>query len=272
MKQSRDPTRVATDAALQLSLPLFDPIHAAPAAPTRPPGRRHARLGEQLVEYELRRSRRRTIGFLIDGNGLRVTAPKWATLAAIDAALADKESWITRKLLEWRDHAQRRERLAVRWAHGERLSYLGRPVTMMPAPGSGVRLDDERLLVGLPPGSGADALRDTVRRWLQAQARALFAERLPIYSERLGRAPSRWGLSSARTRWGSCAPDGAIRLNWRLVHFPLEIVDYVIAHELSHLRHLNHGPHFWATVASLLPDYQRPRRLLREYPDDLMMS
>ena len=83
-----------------------------------------------------------------------------------------------------------------------------------------------------------------------------------------GMRPTRWALSSARTRWGSCGADGAIRLNWRLMHFPPDIVDYVIAHELAHLRELNHGPQFWSTVGELFPDWQRARAWLRKLPDD----
>jgi predicted metal-dependent hydrolase len=110
-------------------------------------------------------------------------------------------------------------------------------------------------------------MRDAVQSWLQQQARLLFAERIPVYAQRLGQGPVRWRLSSARTRWGSCSADGSIRLNWRLVHFPPDIVDYVIAHELAHLREMNHGPRFWATVGSLFPEFERARDWLRQAPD-----
>jgi predicted metal-dependent hydrolase len=294
MKRLRDPVR---NAALQLTLPLFEPPPSPfqpqkapavvpPAATGGPPvpiggprpsapgrGRRLARLGGHAVEYELRRSRRRTIGFYVDDAGLRVTAPRWVPVSEIDAALAEKERWILRKLVEWRDHARRRERLAVRWEDGGAVAFLGRDLTLRVHAGAcGVALQGDSLRVGLPPEADADQLRDAVHAWLQREARELFRQRLPIYTERLGRAPSRWRLSSARTRWGSCAPDGSIRLNWRLVHFPLEIVDYVIVHELAHLREMNHGPRFWATVQALLPGFEAARRQLRDFPDDLTMS
>jgi predicted metal-dependent hydrolase len=282
-------------AALQLSLPLFDPPPAStsrgpqgdapPAPPTvtgtpratppaNPRGRRIARLAGHPVEYELRRSRRRTIGFYVDDTGLRVTAPRWVTLAEIESALAGKEQWILRKLVEWREHARRRERLAVRWEDGGTVTVLGRELTMRihADDTAGVACAADTLRVSLPPRADAGQLRDTVHAWLQAQARQVFAERLAIYAERLGRAPTRWRLSSARTRWGSCAPDGSIRLNWRLVHFPLDIVDYVIAHELAHLAEMNHGPRFWATVQALLPGFEAARRQLKDFPDDLTMS
>jgi predicted metal-dependent hydrolase len=314
MKRLRELARAVGDAALQLTLPLFDAPPSAPPrapsprpwadlpprAPARPPhpdvpprpptllrpvppvepriapprGRRVATLGGHAVEYELRRSRRRTIGFYVDDTGLRVTAPRWVTLTEIDAALADKERWILRKLVEWREHAKRRERLSVRWEDGGTVAYLGRDLTMQLA-GSGstaVVLDGEVLRISLPPGADASQMRDAVQAWLQVRARELFAQRLPLYVERLGRAPTRWTLSAARTRWGSCAPDGSVRLNWRLVHFPLDIVDYVIAHELAHLEEMNHGPRFWATVQELLPGFESARRKLKDFPDDLTLS
>jgi predicted metal-dependent hydrolase len=301
MKRLRELVRAAGDAALQLTLPLFDaPPSVPPRTPARPPrpeapprdplvrppppsvephaapparGRRVARLGEHAVEYELRRSRRRTIGFYVDDTGLRVTAPRWVTLPEIDAALADKERWILRKLVEWRDHAQRRERLAVRWEDGGVVTYLGRDLTMRLDAGSPtVSLEGEVLRVALPSDAGEAQICDAVQAWLQARAGEIFAERLPVYIERLGRGPTRWRLSSARTRWGSCAPDGSIRLNWRLIHFPIDIVDYVIAHELAHLEEMNHGPRFWATVQTLLPEFESARSRLKDFPDDLTLS
>lgn len=261
-------------------VPIIAPV-AAPAPTTSPvasPGRgqRVARLGERAVEYELRRSRRRTIGFYVDDAGLRVTAPRWVTLAEIDSALADKERWIVRKLAEWREHAARRERLTVRWEDGGRVAVVGEELVLRVQAGRSraVVRDGDALRVTLPGGAqaGAEPLRLAVQGWLQDEARALFTRRLAVYTERLGRAPSRWRLSSARTRWGSCAPDGSIRLNWRLIHFPIGIVDYVIAHELAHLKEMNHGPRFWATVAAMLPDYESARRQLKDFPDDLTMS
>jgi predicted metal-dependent hydrolase len=281
MKRPREALRAAADAALQLALPLFglagrdDPL-STPLLPGRA-------VGHQVIEYELRRSKRRSIGFMIDGDGLRVTAPRHVTLTEVDAALAEKSRWVSRKLDEWRDHAHRREQMAIRWEFGGRLSYLGQPLTLVPGglPDSGlphtglphtVQRDGDRLMVGLAADAAGDALRETVHAWLKAQARATFAERLPPLVDRLGRGPTRWNLSSARTRWGSCAPDGSIRLNWRLIHLPLQVVDYVIAHELAHLVHLNHGPRFWAKVEALMPDYDQARRLLRDYPDDILTN
>jgi predicted metal-dependent hydrolase len=78
------------------------------------------------------------------------------------------------------------------------------------------------------------------------------------------RAVTRLSLSSAKTRWGSANAGGAIRLHWRLVQYPLATIDYVVAHELAHLREMNHGPRFWAVVGSVVPDYRAARRPARQ--------
>jgi predicted metal-dependent hydrolase len=264
--------RDLADAALQLTLPLFD----APAGPPRAtrPGVRLVSLQGEWVEYTLRRSRRRTIGLTVDDRGLTVTAPRWVAQAEIDAALVERAQWLRRKLVEWREHAARRERFAVRWEHGAALPYLGETITLALEPshaGAACR-DGAALRLALPPGAGAEQIRDSVQSWMQQQARALFAERIEHFGALLGARPKRWSLSSARTRWGSCSADGSIRLNWRLMHFPPEIVDYVICHELAHLKELNHGPGFWRTVGELFPEYRRVRDLLRNYPDDITIS
>lgn len=246
------------------------PRAAGPGATQAPgAGTRRVMLKGHPVAWELRRARRRTIGFMIDHRGLRVSAPRWVTLAEIERALADKADWVLRKLAEWREHAARRERLAPRWEDGAPIRLLGRTLTMrIDAGADRVGLVGEELRVGLPAGAGAEQLRDSVQAWLQQHAKLVFAERIAVFAERLGRAPSRWSLSSARTRWGSCSADGSIRLNWRLVHFPMDIVDYVIAHELAHLHEMNHGPRFWSTVGSLFPEFERARDWLRQIPDE----
>ena len=102
------------------------------------------------------------------------------------------------------------------------------------------------------------------RQGLQRQARRVFEERCAAYAARLGVRVRRLSLSSAATRWGSASADGSIRLNWRLVHFALPVIDYVVAHELAHLREMNHSPAFWDVVRSVVPGYAQARAVLRD--------
>jgi len=120
------------------------------------------------------------------------------------------------------------------------------------------------LHVGLPQGAAPEQIRDAVQSWLQRQAKRIFEERCRHFAAQLGVRMTRLSLSSANTRWGSAGADGAIRLHWRLVHFAMPTIDYVVAHELAHLREMNHSAAFWDVVRSVLPDYEAARGNLRD--------
>jgi predicted metal-dependent hydrolase len=122
------------------------------------------------------------------------------------------------------------------------------------------------LRLGLPLNAEPQQIRDAVQAWLMRQAKALFVERLNHFAPQLGVQWQSVSLSSAATRWGSASANGAIRLNWRLVHHKRDVIDYVVAHELSHLRVMDHSPRFWETVQSIMPDYAQRRRVLKDEP------
>jgi predicted metal-dependent hydrolase len=232
------------------------------------PGKRRLHFGEHVLDYTLLRSKRRSIGFLISDDGLRVTAPKWVTLGDIETAIREKKRWIFTKLAEYRDRSSRRMQPQMQWRDGETLPYMGRSITLRihATQKAGIHFDDanEQLIVCLPADAGEQQLKDRVLGWLQLEAKRVFAERLPIYAEKLGVTYQSFALSSATTQWGSCTSEGKIRLNWRLMHFALPLIDYVIAHELSHLREMNHSPRFWATVQSIFPEFETARKTLRD--------
>ncbi|MDB5776402.1 MAG: metal-dependent hydrolase [Herbaspirillum sp.] len=239
-----------------------------PAPPPVAPGWRRLYVDEHMLDYVLQRSKRRSIGFLINDDGLRVTAPKWAAISEIEKAIHEKQRWIFSKLHERRERSARRLQPPMQWRDGATLPYLGQDISLRirTAQNMGVRYepDTRELIIGLPEGAGEQQLKDRVQGWLQTQARLLFAERLPIYAEKLSATYHSFALSSATTQWGSCTADGKIRLNWRLMHFALPMIDYVIAHELSHLREMNHGPKFWATVQSIFPEFESAKKALRD--------
>jgi predicted metal-dependent hydrolase len=197
------------------------------------------------------------------------------TLRDIDAAVREKGGWILAKLTEQREQARRVEAARMVWRDGAELLFIGEPIRIALDARHGlaageVVLDEakagnapRRLHVGLPRDASAERLRDAVQSWLQREARALFERRSRHFAERLGVRVTRLTLSSAATRWGSASASGAVRLHWRLIHFPLPTIDYVVAHELAHLREMNHSPRFWKVVASVVPEYQQVRRELR---------
>jgi predicted metal-dependent hydrolase len=250
--------------------PLIFPF---PQAPDAPPARQ-LQLGQHTVEYALRRSARRSIGFMIDDAGLRVTAPRRLSLADIDNAIRAKQGWILSKLRERRERAaQRLQRAPLLWIDGAALPYLGGELILRLHQAARHRASFNResgeLHVWLTPLSGEAHLKEKVRAWLQGEARRVFAERLDLYAARLGVSFHSFALSSAGTRWGSCTMQRKIRLNWRLIHFALPLLDYVVAHELSHLLEMNHGPRFWATLESIYPDCEGAKQALRKRAQEL---
>jgi predicted metal-dependent hydrolase len=242
--------------------------------PGTPNGKRRIDLGEHVLEYTLRRSKRRSIGFLIDDDGLRIIAPRWITIAEIDLAIREKQRWIFANLIERRDRVARRLQPDMQWRDGAALPYLGADITLRIRADqqSGIAYDaaTRELTVCLPPHSCEQQLKDRVQGWLQVEAKQLFTARLPLYAEKLDVNFRSFSLSSAKTQWGSCTADGKVRLNWRLIHFSLPLIDYVIAHELAHLREMNHGPRFWATVQSVFPEFHEARKALRDHAPEML--
>ncbi len=260
--------------------PPSQPLFKAPPAPPRirlpsppvgpqdPPLKRIA-LGQHYVDYALRRSSRRSIGFMIDDDGLRVTAPRRVTQDDIENALRAKSRWIITKLLERGERRElRQQRAPVVWVDGALLPFMGGEITLRlePATRSHCRFDEatRELAIGVVPGLAEWQLKERVKLWFQAEAKRVFIERLDHYAPRLNVRYTSCTLSSAGSRWGSCTVGGSIRLNWRLIHYPLALIDYVVAHELAHLREMNHSPAFWATVAEVYPDYDGARLALRK--------
>ena len=252
----------------------------APAVFRHPQADREIRLQEHVVAYALKRARRRSIGFMVGAEGLSVNAPKWVGVGDIEAALREKGAWILRKLAEAQERAQRLVAAKVDWRDGTTLPFLGEPVVIVLDPRAGIGVGKAgavlhtevaalpgvrrlTLHIGLPHTATPAQIRDVVQSWLQRQARRVFEERCQHFTAQLGVRYTRLSLSSAHTRWGSASADGSIRLNWRLIHFALPTIDYVVAHELAHLREMNHSPRFWDVVRSVVPDYEQARGRLK---------
>lgn len=265
--------------------PIPEPVPAAPAvsiasvlAPAvfhHPQADRQIVLQEHTVGYALKRARRRTIGFIVGPEGLSVNAPKWVGIGEIESGLREKGAWILRKLREQQERGQRLAEAKVDWRDGTAIPFLGETVIVVldsRATGAVLNTDADALPgvprltlhVGLPQHAAPEQIRDAVQSWLQRQARRVFEERIRHFAAQLRVTCTRLSLSSAQTRWGSASADGSIRLNWRLIHFAMASIDYVVAHELAHLRHMDHSPRFWDVVRSVVPDFEAKRSELKD--------
>lgn len=234
---------------------------------------RSVAVANDVLRYRLQRVRRRTIGFQINDTGLTIRAPRWITLREIEAAIVKNHRWIRTKQIAWTAWRATQQRAVQCLNDGGAVKYLGQDAILRWRLGAALdatyfdaSANEIRLAVPTATGlmaedeNAAEALvRQSLQTWLQSRARSIFAERLDRFADRTDARFAGWRLSSARTQWGSCSHDGRIRLNWRLVHFSLPIIDYVIAHELAHLRELNHSPRFWKAVGQLLPGFETAR-------------
>ena len=275
---SQQPPAQAATSTIANEAPVSLPDALAPAQFAHPRASRQIRFAHAEVAYEFRRGKRRTIGFQVGPEGLSVSAPRWTPLGEVEAALREKERWIVTKLRESQERQARLASARIDWREGAEVLFLGEPVILVIDPrqrhgrGGAVLVPGDAALpgvsamalhIGLPQGASAEQLRDTVQAWLMRQARRLFTERLDHFAPQLAVRWQKLSLSSADTRWGSASADGSIRLNWRLIHFRQPVIDYVVVHELAHLREMNHSPRFWQHVEDILPDYAERREQLK---------
>ena len=201
-------------------------------------------LGERVLPIEIRRlstARRLTLRLAPDGSAIRVTIPHWAPTNEALAFVHSRTDWLETQLGNMPE--------AAPLAPGAMLPWRGTPHVLHHRTdlSRGVRLVDGALHVGGP----AESLVPRLRRWVQAEARALFLADLADYAPRAGVPVPALALTNARRRWGSCAAEGTIRMNWRLAMAPDEVRRSVVAHEVTHLVHFDHSPRFHAMLGDL---------------------
>lgn len=194
-----------------------------------------------IVIRRLGNARRMTLRVAPDGSEVRLSLPRWGHTAEALAFARSRRDWLAGQLAAVPK--------AQAPAPNGSISYRGALLRIEHGPQGRRRpeLAEGAIRIGGP----AESLATRLRRWLEAEARALLAEDLAFYCERAGRSAPRLALSNARRRWGSCGPDGAIRINWRLVMAPDEVRRSVVAHEVAHLVHFDHSPRFHALLAEL---------------------
>ena len=235
------------------------------------------RFGNTDIEYTVIRSRRRrkTIEITLDpGQGVLVAVPMATTKEQISGVVKKRAAWIVRQataaMLCPRPKA---------FVSGESLPYLGRQAPLFieytDRARVSVAFEHWSFHIAAPARLTGDERRQAIERamvrWYKSRAAERLADRVQYWQTRTDSAPRAILIRDQRRRWGSCSPDGTLRFNWRLVMAPPALIDYVLVHELVHLRVKNHSSTFWGEVASLLPDYKLCRARLKELGPSLTM-
>lgn len=209
------------------------------------------------MEYQLIRSRRKTIAICIDRDGnVTVRAPLKAGGAFIDRFITEKQDWIEEKSAQMAANAQSRREFSV--SPGSTLPLMGKEYPVL----SGERVAFDGASFYLPE-EAFDTLKPKLIRLYQSIALDFLSRRTDFFAKQTGFQPTGVRIGSARTSWGSCSGKNHLSYSWKLILVPPEQIDYVIVHELAHTVEHNHSPRFWALVGQILPDYQLRRKQLK---------
>lgn len=242
---------------------VFDAPDLAPPGPAQAPP---PELAPRLVRHP--RARQYVLRVLADGTP-RVTIPRWGSKREALAFLDAQREWVVRQ----RARQAERGRVAPprEWGAGHQILLGGRLITLRrgSAGRCGVLAEDDALIV-TPRDRDGDDLRPVAAAWLLGRARRLLPARLLALAGQFDLTVTRVSVRNQRARWGSCATGGRISLNWRLIQTPDDVRDYVLIHELMHLRQPNHSARFWALVATACPGHEASRRWLRTHEAALL--
>jgi len=228
--------------------------------------------GSTVISYSIRRSlRAKHVRISVGADGVQVVAPVSMEDDEIILLVENKREWIFNTLESYRQrHTQ--IRAEHEFISGEILLYMGKNYLLCVREHEGrygsVKLTDDQLLVHIPKDIPQEKRREVIRRtlelWYIGRAKELIHERLELFIDKLCVKVNMVRFKNQKTRWGSCSQKGNLNFNWKLVMAPMHIVDYLVVHELCHLRQMNHSKEFWKLVGSQIPDYKKRRKWLKE--------
>ncbi len=216
--------------------------------------------GEPFPYLLVRVRSRKRMSLRVDGQGIQVRIPWRGTLRQAEQFLSDHAAWIRQQLHRVQQASIEKRALQ----EGNRLPFLDGFLQLRYGTGQIRPLfqEGEQLWVA-DRLHGVPELVDLLEGWYRQQALPHLSARLAVWSAEMGAPFARLTIRSQKSRWGSCSARKNISLNWRLMCLPIRVGDYVMVHELCHLRHMNHSPEFWAMVASFIPEHLACRRQLR---------
>lgn len=234
-------------------------------------GYKRLKVDNGEFQYKVTRSNRKTVGISINHDeGVKVSAPKWVTLKTIEEILIKKSGWIKRKLTELSNTPKIPVNRVL--TEGMIVSFMGENYVLRisPEPSSksaAVRLESGIITVCVPvnmkPEDRYQAVMDALVKWYRLNAKNYVNERINHFASKMGVTPARVVIKQQKSRWGSCSSKQNININWRIIMAPSSVIDYVIVHELAHLKEMNHSVRFWQFVERFSADFKKHREWLK---------
>lgn len=211
---------------------------------------------------ELIRSKRRTISLEIDSSArLIVRAPFRSSLSSINSLVREKEDWILIKQHQIEEKIKKYQK--KRFIEGDTFMYLGQQYMLILTKDTGFIFSFDKYNFILHENY-LHIARNLITIWYKKVAAKKILERTLVYSQKMNINFNKFSISNATKRWGSCGTNGSINFSWRLIMAPVDVIDYVIVHELAHIIELNHSKRFWAVVKKVIPDYAERRKWLKD--------
>jgi len=234
--------------------------------------------GEEIIQISVTRSKRKSLALSVGTDGVvKVKAPQNLSDTELLKWMKTKTGWIVRKRNEILQNPKQHE--AKKFVSGETFSFLGEEyileVRMSEARARSVGIVEDKLVVFIKPDAYDEsevqkkAVFEALTSWYEKQAHIWIPRRVRYYREVMKESIGRIAIKNQKSRWGSCSSARNLNFNWRLVMAPLEVLDYVVVHELCHLKQMNHSAAFWAEVEKILPDYRERKKWLEDNAKEL---
>jgi len=218
----------------------------------------------------VRTKRRKTASIKVIDGAVQAIVPDQLSDGRVEALIQKRTPWIRKKLREQSQEVTPRPK---EYVSGESFTYLGRNYRLKVSRGTDreVKLKGGYLEVGLPKKPKVGDIRTALVEWYEEHALERLTEKTNRYAGIMGVSPNSISVRDYKSRWGSCSSKGEISYNWRIIIAPHPIVDYVVVHELCHLKHPNHSPAYWKSVKREVSDYEVCRQWLKEHARDLVI-
>lgn len=236
-------------------------------------------LEDRIIQYNVVKSKRKTLELSInEKKEIVIKAPNNCSNEYIHRFLQDRQQWIAKSLEEIENRIS--NRVYLEFKTGERLYYLGKSYPLVVEEersnriGAGFEEGEFRLVIPayLKGEARKEAAKDIILQLYRKMAKNILKERTNLYSRLIGVTVNRIFIKEHKTLWGSCSSKNNINYNWKLVMAPLEVLDYVVVHELCHIIHRNHSRDYWLQVEKYMPEYKKWVKWLKENGSSLQIE